>query len=287
MIHFSCMYCGKRIRAKAKLVGRKAPCPACGHALVIPKPPPAGQDAAPSAPPSVTPAMAKAWEGKSNKEVAKLLLRNKTLTAADRGHAATKKAMSPLLPRYDELTLFALSVTFLLLLAISPQMQRELPKAALLVRDGRIFIILGLAVIGMVFSLFGIFFRRPKPDLVKWPMLVFAVVVTAGTGIYAGYVTLKTARGWLMVFPAWNVVNGALLLLLFRAGLLDPDCILDRAAKFLQVVLTVICVGILLAVCQYGFKLHWAITYSVCVGYTMSLHHGLADIFGGIDTERG
>ena len=90
----------------------------------------------------------------------------------------------------------------------------------------------------------------------------------------------------MMIFPAWNIINGGLLLLCFHTGLLDPDCILDRAAKFFQVALTVICVGILLAVCQYGFKLHWAITYSVCVGYTMSLHHGLTDIFGGVNTER-
>lgn len=285
MIRFACMYCGRKIRAKEKLACKRAHCPACGHRLRIPKPATAAAEPAKVAEPSAAQNEAKLWEGRSNKEIGKLLLKRRPLTAGAGAHEATREAMSPLLPRYDELTLFALSLTFLLLLAINPEIKDDLPKAMMHVHDGRIQIMLAVAGIGMAFSLFGIFVRCPKPELVKWPMLVFAVVVTAGTGIYAGYVTLQNSRGWLMVFPAWNIINGALLLLLFRMGVLDADCILDRAAKFSQVVLTVICVAILLAVCQYGFKLHWAITYSVCIGYTMSLHHGIADVLGAMGDE--
>ncbi|UCD49913.1 MAG: hypothetical protein JSW27_20580 [Phycisphaerales bacterium] len=285
MIHFSCMYCGRKIRAKATLIGRKAPCPACGHRLLIPKPSaPCEETTAPDAPAAI-PNQAHLWEGKSNKEIAKLLLRDRPLMPEQQERAAVKQAISPLLPRYDELTLFALSVTFLLLLAINPEMQRALPRVALFLRDGRISLLVGVAAVGMVFSLFGIFFPFPKPELVKWPMLTFAVVVTGGTGLYTGYITFTTTRGWLIVFPAWNIINGVLLLALFSQGLLDPNCILDRRAKFWQVVLTLVCVGVLLAVCEYAFELHWAITYSVCVGYTMSLHHGITDIFGSGDGE--
>lgn len=285
MIRFACMYCGRKIRAKDKLACKQARCPACGHRLRIPKAPTPEAEPAKVAEPAVAQKDTPLWKGRSNKEIATLLLKRHPLTEGDRSRAATKDAMSPWLPRYDELTLFALSLTFLLLLAINPNIKTDLPNATMHVHDGRIQILLAVAAIGMAFSLFGIFVRCPKPDLVKWPMLVFAVVVTAGTGIYAGYVTLQNARGWLMVFPAWNIINGALLLLLFRAGVLDADCILDRAAKFSQVVLTVICVGVLLAVCQYGFGLHWAITYSVCIGYTMSLHHGITDVLGGMGDE--
>jgi len=285
MIRFSCMYCGRKIRAKDKLACKQARCPACGHRLRIPKGPTAEAEPAKVAEPAVAQKDTPLWKGQSNKEIATLLLKGKAFTPEQRQRAATKDAMSPWLPRYDELTLFALSLTFLLLLAINPNIKTDLPNTILRVPDGRIHLILVVAAVGMAFSLFGIFVRCPKPDLIKWPMLVFAVVVTAGTGIYAGYVTLQNSRGWLMVFPAWNIINGALLLLLFRAGVLDADCILDRAAKFSQVVLTVICVGILLALCQYAFKLHWAITYSVCIGYTMSLHHGIADILGGMGEE--
>jgi hypothetical protein len=41
-----------------------------------------------------------------------------------------------------------------------------------------------------------------------------------------------------------------------------------------------ICVGVLLGLCEYVFMLHWAITYSVCVGYTMGLHYSITSVFG-------
>jgi hypothetical protein len=211
------------------------------------------------------------------------LLQDRLLKPGDQDPANVRRALSPALPRYDELTLFALSATFLLLLAINPAMQKDLPRVGLLLRDARISLLVGAAAVGMVFSLFGIFFPFPKPELIKWSMLAFAVAVTAGTGAYAGYVMLKTTRGWLIVFPAWNIINAVTLLSLFGQGLMGPDCILDRRAKFGQVVLTVACISILLAVCEYGFQLHWALTYSVCVGYTMSLHHAITDVFGGAD----
>lgn len=285
MIHFSCMYCGRKIRAQAKLVGRKAPCPACGHRLLIPKPPAPSEETAAPDPPATTPTQTQLWEGKSNKEIAKLLLRDRLLKPGDQDRANIRQAISPALPRYDELTLFTLSTTFLLLLAISPAMQKDLPKVAMLLRDGRISLLVGAAAVGMVFSLFGIFFPFPKPELVKWPMLAFAVVVTAGTGLYTGYVTFTTTPRWLIVFPAWNIINAVMLLTLFGQGLPGPNCILDRRAKFWQVVLTLVCVGLLLGACEYGFRLHWAITYSICVGYTMSLHHAITDVFGGADDD--
>jgi hypothetical protein len=279
------MYCGRKIRAKANLIGRKAPCPACGHRLLIPKPPtPSEETAEPDSPAAIS-NQAQRWDGKSNKEIAKLLLRDRLLKPGHQERTTVGLAVSPLLPRYDELTLFALSVTFLLLLVINPATQRELPRVALLLRNGRISLLVAVAAVGMVFSLFGIFFPFPKPRLVKWPMLAFAVAVTAGTGAYAGYIMLKTTRGWLIIFPVWNIISAVMLLSLFGQGLLDPDCILDRRAKFWQVALTLVCVSILLAVCEYGFQLHWALTYSICVGYTMSLHHAITDVFGGADDE--
>ena len=286
MIRFSCMYCGRKIRAKGRSVGKKARCPACGHALLIPKRAEAaeGSDAEGVAP--VAGEKAEAWEGMSDKQIARLLLKRNRPVPGNEARVAAKAAASPLLPRYDELTLFVLSVALLMLLAINRQSQVDLPEAMMLAHGGHITLLLGAAGIGMIFSLFGIFFTGPKPDIIKWPMLIFAVSVTAGTGIYAGYVAIENARSWLLIFPAWNIINGALLLLLAHAGLLDTDCIVDGAAKLWQVVVALVCVGVLLGVCEYIFKLHWAITYSVCVGYTMGLHHTITGLFGAPAIEE-
>jgi hypothetical protein len=47
-----------------------------------------------------------------------------------------------------------------------------------------------------------------------------------------------------------------------------------------QVVLTLISVALVLGLCHYVFHLHWAIAYSICVGYTMSINNALRDILG-------
>lgn len=281
MIHFSCMYCGKKIRAKDKLVGRRAPCPACGHRLLVPKPTAAPPEADAEAMRPGTRRKTRKWSDQSDG----MFFADGSFGDKEQARAALRQSMSPLVPRFDELTLFAMSVTFLLLWRINPNMHQDLSQGALLVRDGRALLFGFLAAVGMVFSLFGIFFKRPKPNVVKWPMLIFAILVTAGTGIYAGYVTIKDAPSWLIVFPAWNIFNGVMLLFLLRAGLIAPDCIIDGAAKLSQLVVTVLTVGLLLGLCQYVFELHWAISYSICIGYTMSLHRAITDIFGGVTSE--
>lgn len=279
------MYCGRKIRAQDRAGGKRAHCPVCGHELLLPHPARAPGKASTAGDAPASQEEAAPWERMTNKEIARLLLKNRPVTEADRSRAVAKAAASPLLPRYDELTLFVLSTAFLMLLGISPEIKADLSNAMWFVHDGRIIVVLSVAVIGMVLSLFGIFVKGPKPDLVKWPMLIFAVSITAGTGIYAGYVTLKNAQGWLIVFPAWNIINGVLLLAMLRAGLMGTDCIIDRRAKFSQVVVALVCVGVVLGVCEHLFRLHWAITYSICVGYTMGLHHGLTSVFGTAAVE--
>jgi len=285
MIRFSCMYCGRKIRANGRSGGKRAHCPGCGHALLIPRCPGAAEESATEGVSPVSQDAGEAWEGMSNKQIARLLLRRRPVTPENRSRAAAKAVASPLLPRYDELTLFVLSAALLMLLAINPESKAELAGAVRHVNNGETLALLGIAAVGMIFSLFGVFLKGSKPDLVKWPMLIFAVLVTAGTGIYAGYVTVRTTRSWLMIFPAWNIINGVVLLLMLRSGLMDTDCIIDGAARFWQVVVALICVGVLVVGCEYLCKLHWAITYSVCVGYTMGLHHSITNVFGAAAIE--
>jgi hypothetical protein len=227
------------------------------------------------------------WERMSNREIAKRLL-SRRRTLKDKENSATQRSLSPFLPKYDDLTLFTLSATFLLLFLI----HRNAPTEWELKFDDEWIVNVGLSTlrplgglmalagVGMVASLFSVFFKRDKPLFLKYMMLCFAVLVTTGTGIYAGYITLKTTHGWLMIFPAWNILTSAVLLLMFRAGLVGADCITDEHASLWQVILSIICISILVAICHFGFNLHWTITYSICVCYTMSLNHTLTDLLG-------
>jgi DNA-directed RNA polymerase subunit RPC12/RpoP len=279
VIEFPCLYCGQSVRTEEGLAGTHIECPACGHSVAV------HQRKLGDALRPIRDAdeeeqkKASSWEQKSDREIAERLL-PKAMTNQEQQEQAVKKAFSFLTPRYDDLTLFALSLSFLLLWLINADLRRDLTKVFLEGWSGDITIWLIVAVIGMALSLINVFLQREKSDFEKSTMLIFAVVVTAGTGLYAGWIMLHESKGWLLIFPAWNILNGGLLLLLFRLGVVDTDCIVDEQASFAEVVLTAICVPVLLTVCHYWFELHWAVTFSIAVAYTMSLHNGIRDVFG-------
>lgn len=278
MIEFSCMYCGQPVRVGEEPVRKRMECPGCGHSIPVRarKPGEALQAANARSP---APTEAEGWAGKSDEEIVEQLL-SPTLTKAQQRQRVARMLLSPLLPQYDDLTLFALSLAFLLLGLIDAKLRQDLAAAYAWQSGGRLPVLVLVAAFGMVCSLINVFLHREKSDFEKRAMLLFAVFVTAGTGIYAGWLMLRHRRGWLLVFPAWNIFNGGLLLALARFGVIDTDCITDEEATFAQVLVTAVAVPILLTVCYYLFELHWAVTFSVTVAYAMSLHKGLRSLFG-------
>jgi hypothetical protein len=300
MIEFACVYCGQALVVEDALACRQITCSACGHVLRVPHRA-ALQVARETPDPTkdIKSEVASQWENMTNWEIASRLL-SRSPKPDDREKMARRLMLSPFLPKYDDLTLFTLGAAFVLLLLIDRNAvtkpvfsQEEGIALNVIVSMIRPFAgLLALAGVGMVVSLFGVFFKWQKPRIVRYAMLCFAVITTALTGMIAGYVTLRNAqvswttfppqnipKSWWMVFPAWNILNGVFLLVMLRAGVMDADCITDQKPSLWQIVLTLICISSLLAICHFGFRLHWAITYSHCVCYTMNLNHAIADVF--------
>jgi DNA-directed RNA polymerase subunit RPC12/RpoP len=274
MIEFRCSYCGRLVRAEESAAYQRVRCPACGRSV-----PARGQK--PGDPRHTgrplrndTPDDAKDWAGKSNEEIAEQLLA-RPHTSDDPNAWALKMLLSPLLPRCDDLTLFTVSLAFLLLVLTNGAMRRDLPAVFHTLGGYGAPVLSLFLVFGMTCSLVSVFLPRKKPRFVKWAMLVFATYVTAGTGIYAGWLMLGRSPVWLMVFPAWNILNGLVLLVLFRVRAIDTEYIVDEKATLGQMVIASLAVFILLTTCRYLFELHWATTCSIAVAYTMNLHNVL------------
>lgn len=310
MIRFPCLYCGQRMRAEDELARKTAKCPACGHRVRVPT-----EFRAKAELPAATDEAEKLhWQGKTNREIARGLRRHKALTEQQKQVLATRRWVSSFMPQYDSLTLFALSAAFIVVVMLVPQARyeprvpgspaatgepepaaaagtvREMPElpppSPMQVFQGFGGLLALPALIGMLLSLVGVFYRKPKPKAVKWLMLCFAVLVTGSIGLYAGTIALRSTSRWLVVFPALNVIGAVLPLLAFRAGLLVTDNVVDTEAGIFRVLVTLISVVGLLLICLYGFDLHWALSYSICVGYVMSLNHTITDLFGRAPADQ-
>lgn len=254
MIRFTCEKCGKKIRTSNKSAGKRRKCPRCKSPVIVPS-----------------------LADKSDAEIVREVLGAKP--RRDSRHRAEGKRRGLLRPHYDEVTLFSMSITFILLLLISKTMRTDLHKLIFYDFDLRIVLLAVFFLAGIPFSIFHAFSTREKHLGEKAAMLLFAVFVSAGTGIYAGRHMLQTTTGWLMLFPIWNIIYGGLLLLMFRMRLIGINRISDQNATRRQIMLGLIAVLIIVVCCQFWFRLHWAITFSICIAYTTSLDKAVRSVF--------
>jgi len=282
VIRFKCVYCGQRIVAREDTVGERGKCPKCSHLLRVP------------------------WTMKGRPGIGgyknKLLQDHITSQTSSRDGAAGYRpgilTEEPpainfqylygekagwLIPTYDELSLFLMAFTLLILYATNGQTRIDIYFILMTAPGlgGRLFVLILLCLVGLFLSLYHVFIRRKIPEWEKHFMVLFAVIANAGTGIAAGIHMIKGTAGWLLIFPIWNIINGVLLLLMLRLKIINEDCISDHTVTSGRVIIGLIAVLIIFALCNFVFKLYWALTFSICVIYATSFDRALQSMFPG------
>lgn len=275
MIRFKCIYCGQRILAPDNGTGKKGRCPKCQHDLVVPKST------------KGRPAISTDLSEQEKKAKAELALMNAFDSNEDTAELS-KEMAGWFIPVYDELSLFLMSVTLIFLYAGNSQMQGIIRYVIAHIREGGILILSLAYLTGFGLSLYHVFVSREKTSFEKMIMMLYAVVTNAGTGIIAGWYVIKhgSIHNWLLIFPIWNIINSVLLLLMLRFRIVDEECISDRDATAKQVILGLIAVFVIFIICNYVFKLHWAITFSICIIYTTSFDKALQSVFPGLTNRE-
>ena len=275
MIRFKCIYCGQRIAVNDDLADRQGKCPTCRHQLRVPKPV------------QTTPSTSMDIAEREKKAIEWCELMNTEKDSSDDLADLVREDAGWLIPVYDEMSLFLMSMTLILLYAVNEPFREQIRKWAVIIPKGYVFIAAAFFIIGMGLSIFNVFTTREKTDTEKWIMLFFAVLTNAGTGIISGWYVLSSSsiRDWLIIFPLWNIINGVLLIvMLFK--IIDEECISDRDASIKEVVIGLIAVLIIFIFCNNVFKLHWAVTLSICIIYTTSLDKGLQSVFPGLTSRE-
>lgn len=201
-----------------------------------------------------------------------------------------KESFGFLVPTYDKLSLFLMAVTLILLYVTNTKMLGQMRDLIhRFTTDPEYQRLFNTILIYLAAFLFLVLITpREKIDFKKMIMLLFAVLINAGTGVIAGLYVIRNAAviNWLLVFPIWNIVNCVLMLLMLGLRVIDEECISDREATLVQIILGLAAVLVILLLCNYVFKLYWAITFSICVVYTTSFDRALQSVFPGL-THRG
>jgi len=175
------------------------------------------------------------------------------------------------IPQYDEIVLFTMSFTCILLLLTSVLTHySDIQSISPTEYDPRIIVAVFIFFAGLVLSLYHAFFDRPKTSLQKSFMLFFAILVNAFSGFMAGGYDLAHARGWLIIFPILNMLNCVILLFMWRSGVLDESSISDQHAPRGQILLSAAMVLLLYYLCHVIYNFPWIQTLSICLVYSVN-----------------
>jgi uncharacterized membrane protein YhdT len=184
-----------------------------------------------------------------------------------------------IIPKYTEVSLFLISLTFLLLLTIDASFRKELFNLIFGEIDEVTLLAPPLILAGLILSTYHVFSRRLITKTEKQIMLAFAVSINFLAGTSAGIYILKQSKGLWIIFPILNIVSAFLLAILFRAEIIREDSILDKQAKKLEIFLGVILVSIIFFVSHFVFKNYWAITFSISTSYATNLNEIISKRF--------
>jgi len=279
VIRLKCNNCGQIIKARWEYAGKKGKCPNCKSIVRIPAPeaarPPGNQMAAA--------ARASDSSQKTLKPSPVRRLTNEGLEPTERcttGISGLRRTIRTLLtPSYNEVSLFLMSITTLLVFIWNPGVrQRSLDLAF----SAPGIFLAGVYVImygcGLVLCVYHIFSSRQKGNVEKYLMLFFAVLTNGISGICAGAYVFRHSILWLAVLPIWNIISGVVLILMLWFEIIDRDCVNDQDATVAQAMIGFVMVLVVFLVCSSLLRLHWAITFSICIAYSTSFERAIRRI---------
>ena len=284
MISFTCIYCGRSIQADEDTAGENCKCPECNHELKIPW--------TLKGRPAIGGTKIETIEDDSpaSKHTLDLLSEKKSSFLPDEKPPAfdvkTLFGEKPVwfIPTYDEQSLFLIAVTLLLVVLSNEHVKYVLHLLLNSHKKTEFFtslthtVILGTAMFlfipfviilpGLFLSLYHIFSKRKKSRTEKHLMMLFAVVTNAVIGIAAGAYVIRQCPVWLLIFPVWNILNFIVILTMLDARVVNETCIIEDKTTLARVAVGLITTIVIFALCNYVFKLYWAVTFSICIIYT-------------------
>lgn len=203
-----------------------------------------------------------------------------------------KESFGFLVPAYDKLSLFLMAVTWILLYAVNSHLRGSIHAYFIEAHDWKVTaMVLSIPVTILIMGIYQVFTKKEKSYFERTIMLWFAIITNILTGIVAAIYVIKNtdAHNWQLIFPIWNIANAVVLYLMLEINLIDENCIIDRQATPAEIILGMAATIIIVMVCNYLFRFHWSITFSICIVYTTSIDRALQSVFpvlAGQDDEQ-
>ena len=173
-------------------------------------------------------------------------------------------------PRFHEISAYLIALTCCWLFVFHAKLRETL----LIIFGGfgtfsPYFIVLGLIVLwGLLLSLAHALLRRKKSASEKYFMGWFIMGTSGIASFGLGVEMLPLRSSIMLILPAWNILIGVLL---FFQMAFQEYVVSDEDASLREVFGTTTILVCLLLLADFGLRLSWAMTLSICIFYSTTI----------------
>lgn len=187
-----------------------------------------------------------------------------------------------IVPRFKEIDVFLITITLLALLIGDSVFRSEFFGFFLKEGEGESIILFASFLFSMGLSIYYVFINKKIGRKHKEFLYYFAIYINFFAGLFSGQYLLKHQKGFLMVFPLFNILSGIFLITLVRLRIFEEHIeILFEGAQSQkgEVILGIIFTLLIFLLSHFILKHYWAITFSMCLFYVTNLNEILKKIF--------
>lgn len=164
---------------------------------------------------------------------------------------------------YDELALYIIGISFVLLFMIDPMIQVDFTEFIKNSKDGRIYLILPVLFLGLVYSIGHVFTDSEKSESQKSLMIYFAMTLHLFMALFGMYYSLETEEVSVF-FPLINLIY-AFIIYKVDSDYIELFTVTDRNAKWFETLIATVLTFGSVVVCYYLLGLYWIETMSISI----------------------
>lgn len=207
-----------------------------------------------------------------------------------------KVDLSPfsLIPKYDRLSLFLLSILFILLPVCYRDAINEIREHSLAsIGNYALYIEIsvfvgGFIVLGGLFSIFRIFYQEIPTMTERICMRIFAAIANGIAALFCGIYIWDSFNRFFMILAVLNVITSVLMLaecallpLYYSTSDYTQLSYQDTRHSVTEIYASSFAVSFIFLFCYFVFELYWALNLSICLIYANSIDPAIRRVVAG------
>lgn len=188
---------------------------------------------------------------------------------------------------YSVTGIFLISLTFFLILFTNPSFKTDIekiyPALEILFKFINMAILISiLNIIVTAVALYYTYFNKETiPLFWRRVLIAYAIITSIIVSLFAASFAIENTLEISIIFPILNIADIFILWSFFDNNIINESYIINKLARGYEIIIGSVIIFTIFIISQYVFKNYWAITFSICLVYALSLNENVCKrLFG-------